>query len=46
MLPVLQKTSLQVQGLAFTVEPSVEVHALAARQMHFSMSLHAVVEVN
>ena len=44
MLPV-QKTPLQVQGLAFTVAPSVEVHASAAMQMHLFLLLQASVEV-
>ena len=36
---------LQVQGLVFTAEPSVERHALAEKQMHLELLLHAVVEV-
>ena len=45
MLPVLQKTPLQVQGLAFTVVPAMKVHALAAKQMHLLLLLQASVEV-
>ena len=44
MLPV-HAMPLQVQGLVFTAEPSVERHALAEKQMHLDSLSHAVVEV-
>ena len=45
MVEAVHATPLQTQGLSFAVVPAVKVHALAAKQMHFLSSLHAVVEV-
>jgi len=45
MLEAAHAAPLQMQGLGLTVEPSVEVHALAAKQMHLKLLLQASVEV-
>ena len=45
LLEAVHAAPLQVQGLVFSVEPPVEVHALAAKQMHLLLLLQASVEV-
>ena len=45
MLEAVHATLLQMQGLVFATVPSVRVHALAAKQMHWELLLQASVEV-